>query len=290
MATLAKKRGGGGVSSATSKSSADTAPAWENPLIPNKKLCALYTAMAELRLLESHIARQRVKASARIHTAPGEEGCRASTILNLEPGDLTSDPHRTVSTSFLRGSKLRGLLDAAPASELPTFDDTVARLHLALGAALAIKSANPTRLVLAYVHNGDLMLAQWKPILRLAATSVAPVIFVVLPSDDSAIKPGQLSLAASTCGVPGIPVDASDPVALYRVAQESLLRTRSGGGPVLIESIPFHLPGSKSPPADPIVTMKQSLLHRRIVDEKWLRQVESRFSKRLAAGALVPGH
>jgi TPP-dependent pyruvate/acetoin dehydrogenase alpha subunit len=119
---------------------------------------------------------------------------------------------------------------------------------------------------------------------RFAGAQALPVIFVVqagAAGNKAAGRPGQLSLASSACGVPGIPVDAADPVALYRVAQESTLRARAGGGPVLMECIPFRIAGSRAAPADPIITMQQFLLHRGIVSEAWLRNVEDRFGRRL---------
>lgn len=274
--------------------------AWENPLIPNKKLRALYTAMVELRMLEEFAAsrapRSRGKALHRI--ARGEEGCRVSTALDLKPGDLTSDSTDRLATAFLRGTKLSALLQsnqakegsAAPANpnRLPSLPDAPARLHVAMGASLALKRQKQHLLTIAYVYSDELTLTQWKPVLRFAGAQVLPIIFVVqagVARSKGTMKPGQLSLASSVCGVPGIPVDAADPVALYRVAQESTLRARAGGGPVLIECVSFELPGRKAAPDDPILTMRQSLLHRGLVDETWLTSVESRFQRQLRAAA-----
>jgi len=288
MKILTKQGGRGGDTPAIPKS--DPAPAWENPLIPNKKLRELYTAMVELRLLEQHVAKlqHRPKPSTRLHLHTGEEGCLVSTALSLHPGDLTSEPHTGIATRFLRGVKLSTLLEPAPASrstdELPAIADTAIRLHLTIGAALALAANKKGSIAVAYVYAGDLALPQWKPILKLAAAHAAPVLFVTLPAEGAA-KPGQLSLASTSCGVPGIPVDAADPVALYRVAQESMLRARSGGGPVLMECIPFQLPGKPVPPADPILTMQQFLLPRGVATEAWLQSISTRFAARLKAAS-----
>jgi TPP-dependent pyruvate/acetoin dehydrogenase alpha subunit len=286
---------------------AETATSWENPLIPNRKLRELYTAMVELRLLEEHVARlqRRAKASVRLQTGPGDEGCRVSTVLSLASGDVTSDARPGVATDFLRGAKLADLLhrvyalgsgalksdSAKPLAgvpvALPSVEDTSSRLHVCLGAALSLpKQKTNKSLIVAYVHGGDLSLPQWKPFLRLAAQLAAPILLVALPGSQSlrdSLKPGELSHVATGCGVPGIPVDAADPIALYRVAQESMLRARAGGGPVLMECIPFQLPGKKTEPGDPILTMRQSLLHRNLATEAWLEGVAVRFAARLAA-------
>lgn len=296
MNTLTKNRGEGGTPTLTgSKSGTDSAPAWENPLIPNKKLRALYTAMAELRLLESHL---------NLSSPHGEEGCRASTIHCLNPGDLTSDADQGLTTAFLRGAKLPALLSRAQTAkqrrlrpaplfpgQLPTLPDTADRLHLALGAAAALKSGKPrsngaakSSLAAIYLYAADLNPKQWSTVLTLASTHTLPLLLVVLPNRQKTqglAAPGRLSHLADTRGVPGIPVDADDPVALYRVAQESTLRVRAGGGPVLMECIPFHLAGKKIAPADPLVTMQQFLLHRRIATDAWLHSVETSFAARL---------
>jgi TPP-dependent pyruvate/acetoin dehydrogenase alpha subunit len=300
------------MTTATSKKSrAKTKPAakWENPLIPNKKLRALYTAMVELRLLEEFIARlqktQKTKPAARLHTALKEEGCFVSTLIDLEPGDLTSDAHRGVATEFLRGAKLpllvrhitalvtnpaKGSEPASPSHSrdernylhLPFLEGGLQRLNLAAGAALALKAANAGRLVVAYARPNDLDMKEWQQVLQFAGAQSLPLILVTLPEtggDTSAI--GRLSRLATDNGVPGILVDAADPVALYRVAQESTQRARANGGAVLMECIPFPLAEKLKQPTDPIETMRRFLLSRQIVTESWMNQVSYKFRHRL---------
>jgi TPP-dependent pyruvate/acetoin dehydrogenase alpha subunit len=85
-------------------------------------------------------------------------------------------------------------------------------------------------------------------------------------------------------GVPGIPVDAADAVALYRVAQESLGRTRAGDGPVLIECLEYRTEGKgKRAPVDPLVSMKEFLSTRQVGTEAWLKAAGDRVRRDLAA-------
>jgi TPP-dependent pyruvate/acetoin dehydrogenase alpha subunit len=300
------------VTAATSKESrAQVATAaWENPLIPNKKLRALYTAMVELRLLEEFVVglqkKAKTKPSARLHSAPGEEACFVSTLIDLESGDLASDAHPGVATAFLRGAKLPHLLrhpdsrnPGAPTPgiavtqangrkdlHLPFFDGSLQRLNLAAGVALALKVANSGKLVVAYARPHHLELPDWRQVLRVAGEQSLPLILVVLPrpaQEDAAI--GRLSRLATDCGVPGIVVDAADPVALYRVAQESTQRARANGGAVLMECVPFPLAAKLTQPTDPIETMTRFLLDRGIVTEAWMNQVSYRFRHRLEDAA-----
>lgn len=284
--------------------------AWENPLIPNKKLRAIYTAMVELQLLEEFVnARQKkakTKSTARLHTGPGEEACFVSTLIDLEAGDLTSDAQPGVATEFLRGAKLPHLLrrldsgdagahtsggSVAPADgrrdlHLPFFEGSLQRLNVAAGAAMALKAAKSGKLVVAYARPNLLELPEWREVLRFTGEQAPPLIIVALPQpaqDDAVI--GRLSRLATDCGVPGIVVDAADPVALYRVAQESTQRARANGGAVLMECVPFPLAAKLKQPTDPIETMKRFLLDRRVVTEAWMNQVSYRFRHRLEDAA-----
>jgi TPP-dependent pyruvate/acetoin dehydrogenase alpha subunit len=110
-----------------------------------------------------------------------------------------------------------------------------------------------------------------------------PIIFVILPDADG--KSGNINLCAKAraAGIPGIPVDASDAIALYRVAQESIGRSRGGDGPVLIECTSSQLAEQRSSEiSDPILYMKQFLIGRNISTEKWVNHVGDSFRKKLA--------
>jgi TPP-dependent pyruvate/acetoin dehydrogenase alpha subunit len=267
---------------------------WENPLIPNKRLRELYTAMAELRLLEEHIAtiQRRAKPSSRLQVNPGEEACRVSAALSLLTDDVTSDPAPGIATRFLRGGKLAGILQSAEldvdatqpvSTELPFAIDPERRLLLAIGAALALASKKKGQLVLANIYPGELTLPEWKPIFRLASAHSAPILFVALPAFGNSPKPGKLAELSTSASVPGIPVDAVDAVALYRVVQESMVRVRAGGGPVLMECVPFQLAGQDPQSSDPVLAMRASLVHRQIADDAWFHSIDTRFTARLKA-------
>jgi len=245
------------MTAATSKRSrAKTQPAvkWENPLIPNKKLRAIYTAMVELRLLEEFVAHlqktKKTKPAARLYTGADEEACLVSTLIDLEPGDLTSDAHRGIATEFLRGAKLPPLVrqitalvtNPAKGSEpvslsnektdqhLPFLEGGLQRLNLAAGAALALKAANAGKLVVAYARPDELDMNEWQQVLQVAGTQSLPLILVTLPQVDGATDAiGRLSRLAT----------------------------------------------------DPIETMRRFLLGRQVVTESWMNQVSYKFQHRL---------
>jgi TPP-dependent pyruvate/acetoin dehydrogenase alpha subunit len=275
---------------------------YENPLVPNKKLQQMYTAMAEMRLLEEHIAKaqKRVKGRRRLSSTRGQEACRVSTAIELGAGDLVSDSQTGVVMDLLAGAKIDSLLtrvremhtgtkskrvkQGTASRILPWVEDAGERLRLAMGAALTFKTLAQTNVVVAYTRRGEIGNGEWRKVLQLASRLELPIIFVILPSEehDKASRLENLSGKTARWGVPGIPVEAGDAVALYRVAQESLGRARGGDGPALIECVAYRLEGQKKTP-DPLVQMSDFLLGRKVVTKAWLDKAGAEVRKRIAA-------
>jgi TPP-dependent pyruvate/acetoin dehydrogenase alpha subunit len=282
---------------------------YENPLVPNAKLRQMYVAMAEARALDEHIAGLQKRAKGRkgrrrLDSIWGQEACRVSTALDLGPGDLVSDSQMGVVMDLIAGAKVRSLLrrvaelhsgkvtkgiklGGTSGRLLPWIDDVGERLRMAMGAALSFKALRRPNVVVAYVRPGEIGKGGWRTVLELAASLELPMIFVVLPAGRGEKKDGVTNLSAKTArwGVPGIPVDAGDAVALYRVAQESLGRTRGGDGPVLIECVahPAEGGGRSGTPGDPLVQMERFLLGRKVCSKAWLERAGDGMRRRIAA-------
>jgi TPP-dependent pyruvate/acetoin dehydrogenase alpha subunit len=122
-------------------------------------------------------------------------------------------------------------------------------------------------------------------VLGIAAKLELPLIFVVLPGVEGEKADGVANVSGRTAqwGVPGIPVDAGDAVALYRVAQESLGRTRGGDGPVLIECVTYGAGSAGGAVVDPLLRMKENLLGRKVCTEIWLERARDGMRRRIAA-------
>jgi TPP-dependent pyruvate/acetoin dehydrogenase alpha subunit len=271
---------------------------FENPLIPNKKLRQLFVAMVEMRALDEHVARvQRgVKARRRMVSTRGEEACRVSMGIELVAGDLVSDATVGVAMGLVAGVGVGPLLrqvaaggssvNAAAGRQLAWIEDVGDRLRMAMGAALAFKTLKRANVVEAFVRAGEVSNGTWRRVLALASKLELPIIFVVLPEGSRKKTKrkvaGDLSALARSCGVPGIPVDAGDAVALYRVAQESLGRMRGGDGPVLVECVAFAAKGTRGV-VDPLVQMRGFLLGRRVCSEAWLDRAGEALTRQIAA-------
>lgn len=225
-----------------------------------------------------------------------------ATAIELRQGDLVSDTHICTTMDLLLGATLSSLLRGVAAMisgsqksdvlsnnagiathRLPWIEGAEARLNIALGAALALKTQNQTNVVMAYAYQTELPKRTWKQIFDLAAKLDLPIIFVVLPEAGSKGEATNICTRARSSGIPGIPVDANDAVALYRVAQESLGRSRGGDGPVLIECISCPTTGQRrNEISDPILHMKKFLTGRKISTEDWANHAGDAFRKKLA--------
>jgi TPP-dependent pyruvate/acetoin dehydrogenase alpha subunit len=274
---------------------------FENPLVPNKLLREMYEKMVELRLLDGWVSRQAKKAKVRLPSTAGQEACRVSVLKGLGAGDVVMDAQAGLATAHLRGAKLGGLLNDARAvfagdrrrdaemakGQMPWMKDVEARLFAAVGAAQLMKAEGRTNTVVVYAGAEEAGAAVWRRVLGFAARHELPVIFVVMGRTGAKKGAAKLSALAVARGVPGIPVEESDVIALYRVAQESLGRIRAGGGPVLIECIAYEVAGAKAgaAKADAIGQLGEYLVGRRIGTKAWVEGVGRRFEAKLEAEA-----
>jgi TPP-dependent pyruvate/acetoin dehydrogenase alpha subunit len=266
---------------------------YENPLVPNKKLRQIYLAMVEARILDEHVATLQRKAKTRLDSTHGQEACRVSTAIELERGDLVSDSQQGVVMDHIletaTGAMLKRLSSlmsrektVAGTKQLPWIEDAGDRLSLAVGAALAFKSQKQTNLVVAYVPRREAGGGRWRRLLTLSAQLELPIIFVVLPAvvgKKKTLPVGHVSAKARACGVPGIPVDASDAVALYRVAQESIGRIRGGGGAVVIDCVAYPADGKV---LDPVAQMKSFVLEKKACTSAWMEHAGDSFRERIS--------
>jgi hypothetical protein len=228
---------------------------------------------------------------------------------------LVSDALAGGVVDFLRGANLSSVLRPNMISRRGT-DRGVARLPaapveqriwIALGAAAAVKAetararaeakasgktAQPAGVVLVYAQSGEMRTALWRTALTFAAKHELPAVFAALPPSQGKTaqraRMGVVSALALGSGVPGIAVDRDDAVAIYRVAQESIGRARAGGGPALIDCIPFLIAGQKrTAPADAVAGLERYMLHRGVCTQAWLDREAKSFVSRVAKQKVV---
>jgi TPP-dependent pyruvate/acetoin dehydrogenase alpha subunit len=282
---------------------ADAGAAWENPLIPNARLRQIYLAMTRVRMLARALPAGRGKATL------GLEACLVSAAVDLGPSDLVSDGLVGGVVEFLRGATLgevlrpgaakkkRGpLANGGEAARLAMAPGIAERMWAALGAAAGLKAAaarakaeaqpkgvtaEQAGVVVVFALPEQVPTVLWRKALTFAHEEELPVLFVVLPGKRGKAL-GRVSALALRCGVPGIPVDADDAVAIYRVAQESIGHARIGGGAALMECLPFVVSGTAGKAADAIAGLEGYLVERKVATRSWIDGEARSFAKRLA--------
>jgi len=100
------------------------------------------------------------------------------------------------------------------------------------------------------------------------------VVFVLLPDEGDSAAVAEI---AGKCGVPGIPVDAADAVAIYRVAQESIVRARADGVAALIAAVRFP------ETSDAVRLLGEQIVAKQVAPAAWVDGVAAKFQKRMAA-------
>jgi TPP-dependent pyruvate/acetoin dehydrogenase alpha subunit len=276
-------------------------PAYENPLIPNARLKQMYRA-----ILRAHLVGKALPLSQRALTA-GREAALVGTSLDLATRDIVLDAFDSPVVDFLRGIPLdralgsksrrsrRIVADSGSATGLPAPAEPAARLWSGVGAAAAIQStsfsaqskpsAADSSVVVVYTLPGDLPGNAWKLALSFAGERDLPIIFIVLPVASTLKRPAKFDIRAIAhrAHVPAMPVDTADPVALYRVAQESIGHARIGGGPALVECVSF-LTRSFGRPAlgNPAIAHLEEYIHSRgIATRAWFEREARTFRARI---------
>ena len=257
--------------------------AFESPLISHARMRAMFRALVETRVLSERAGKGRNA----IHLLPKRlEACWVGPVIDLKAGDLTSLPRASWLADHIRAVGARETANAASVGEvrkaLKAFEAEKStstkitpfdRMLCSVGMAVALKAATAKGVVTAYVGAADLTASEWKRFLSVALEGDLPLTVVVTP----AANPVDVSDVVKRMGlhtIPVVPADAADAVALYRVAQETLVRARADGGVAIIECIDCG--------SDPVAILRAQLVKKKICTERWVSAVEPAFRATLA--------
>ncbi len=114
----------------------------------------------------------------------------------------------------------------------------------AAGIAWAIKMKGDDRVVLTSIGEGSTSQGEWYEAVNFAAVYDLPVIFMV-ENNQYAISVRQekqmaverVSDKAAGFGLPGVTVDGLDAVTVYQTMSQAVEHARSGGGPMVVETM-----------------------------------------------------
>jgi TPP-dependent pyruvate/acetoin dehydrogenase alpha subunit len=309
MATAVRKKRG-----KSSPSTHEDAPTTSNPLINNAKLKQLYSTMLQCRLL-SERAHELRGAKGKATPVLGGEAAAVGAVLDLRRDDWLLPLRSDLLGKFVKGMPLASIFSELQPNEtnkaptarkpvpphlttnpspfyiIPSAANPAAQLNLASGVALALQARKTGNIVMAFCGDISDSGPRWQEALRFAARHCLPLLMLVhtkasakAPSAKKREK-GFASLLSdgSLCGLPVIPVDANDVVAIYRVAYESIHKARHGGGPTLIQTISLpHLhdsTGGPGKPPDAIAKMETYLAAKGLFSPSWKKKLIDNFNR-----------
>lgn len=257
-------------------------------LIPNRRLYELYAAMTYARLLAELLEKTGAKRPGEFPVAltRDSEAFLAASILILDRKDtLAPGPGALVPASMkgLPSTSRRALLSGSSAHVdwqrsgiVSPHLDLAAQLDEALRAAESNKKTKNKKLVLVLCGDPQTNEKILKKAMKRAGEEKLPILFVA----HSALGSAEFAATASKYDFPGIAVDASDAVAVYRVATESAAHARRGNGATLIECRPWPL--TETLP-DPITQMEEALQRRGIFTKKLQRKTVAAFRQQFVS-------
>jgi acetoin:2,6-dichlorophenolindophenol oxidoreductase subunit alpha len=275
-------------------------------LIPQERLLAIYTAMVKCRMLQQRAATlfQQGKLNADLHASLGREACAAAVGVDLQPEDILSIVPGDWLPAFAKGLPVelifRALASRGEAQSTARPDDAAKRNILEAGAEQAamvrghaenLRSAKSPAIVVAFFKNDAAAGNQWQKVISAAAEKRLPILFVQhAPGSITKVSPTRSRSKEAHAlfqGVPVIGVDAADPVALYRVAYEAIVRARQGRGATFLEcAVPVlnavdPATNQPVPPPDAVAIMETYLKGKGISYEASNRQTIAEFTRDL---------
>ena len=115
-----------------------------------------------------------------------------------------------------------------------------------------------------------------RTIFKAAAEQFLPVLYVL---------EGGTPFQEISASIPVMQVDAADTVAAYRVAYESILRAREGGGPTIVECTSWPA----DPDADPLARLEDYLTAKKLFRRDWKRRLEEKYRKVISEAVRASG-
>jgi TPP-dependent pyruvate/acetoin dehydrogenase alpha subunit len=245
-------------------------------LISNEKLLAIYAAMLKCRLLEQRATSlfQHGQLDSDLHNSAGREATAAAAVIDLEPADTLCIAPNDWLAAFVKGMSLETLFRALAPTALQVAgavqieaehkniyheSGTCDVQQVLLDRASAASAEKKGAVAAAFIPSGTRSLAQWHKTIQSAGSKKLPAIFIHYSEAAQESQAGRSTKPeAFLHGVPSIGVDGRDPVAVYRVAYEAIVRARQLRGATLLECIIDIQPSSpndgKSTTTDPIAS------------------------------------
>jgi 2-oxoisovalerate dehydrogenase E1 component alpha subunit len=169
----------------------------------------------------------------------------------------------------------------------------------AVGIGLAAKMRGTDEVTVVSVGEGGTSKGDWHESLNMAGIHKLPVIFLCQNNQYAISVPvpqqvagGSVAARGDGYGMPGVEVDGTDVLEVYRVMREAVRRARGGEGPTLVEAKTYRLTAHSSDDNDrtyrqreeidiwrakePLPKFRQYLLDSGVATEEELGEIKAR--------------
>ncbi|MPW27283.1 pyruvate dehydrogenase [Alkalibaculum sp. M08DMB] len=286
--------------------------------LTKETLLEMYFRMNEARFFEEKVAWffARGMVHGTTHLSIGQEASGVASCMALKKCDLVSATHRGHSQVIGFGLDLNRITAELLGKETGYCKGKGGSMHIAdidsgnlgangivgggyaisVGAALSQQYLKTGRVVLCFAGDGSTNEGSFHESLNLASIWKLPVIFYIennlygmSTSIDKHMNIKDIADRAKSYGIPGIVIDGNDAIEVYETIEKAAEHTRSGKGPILIESKTYRWSGHSKSDAqayrtkeeveewkakDPIKRLRKYMIENEIASEEELNKVE----------------
>ena len=248
------------------------AAANDRPL-PDDELRRMLATMKLARYVDERLEAlyRQGRLPGAIYSGRGQEGTHVGAVSALRPDDSLFPTHRDLTAQLAKGLDLNRVLaqfwgridgylrgrdgnshigDWAGNRTYAVMSHLPIAYPVAVGAAWAYQRAGDGRVAMAICGDGATSNGRWHEAINWSSVERLPVVWVVNNNQFAYSTPNEKEFAVPTIaergaayGIPGVRVDGSDVLEVYRAAREAVDRARGGGGPSLIESVSLRWRG-----------------------------------------------
>lgn len=280
-----------------------------DPFLPPETLLSMYREMCRVRALDAALIALQRQGRIGFHGAClGQEAVPIGTAFALDPRDWVFPALRESSVLLVRGlpvaqylgqvfgtsldlqkgRQMPSTLSARSVNVVSGSTSVATQLPQCVGAAWAAKKAGARTIAVGFVGEGGTSTPDFHAAMNFAGVFRVPCVFVCQNNQWAVSTPATRQTASVTFavkakayGMPGIRVDGTDILAVYRAVTEARVRAVAGAGPTLLECVtsglgpqasgndpePPHRDAPKSgDERDPLERLRQHLEYRGALD------------------------
>ncbi|MDR7563698.1 MAG: thiamine pyrophosphate-dependent dehydrogenase E1 component subunit alpha, partial [Armatimonadota bacterium] len=206
------------------------------------------------------------------HLADGAEATIVGALATLQPNDFVMSTYRCHGYPIALGTPTCQIMAEIYGKKAGLCKGYGGSMHLAdptrgflgtsgivgqvipqaTGVALAVQVKNTHQVVLCFFGDGAAKQGAFHESLNIASLWKLPIVYILenneyqaytrIELEDANAAAGEdLSIKARAYSMPGVTVDGSDPIAVYRIVGQAVAHAREGKGPTLVEAKVYRL-------------------------------------------------